>query len=151
MTIDPIERWSLVFSAGAVATSLVVASPTFATSVAVGAALEAVNFRSLRRSAQLLFSGEIAGQRMWSAVYAVRFVLLAIGIVGAVYFGANVIGLALGLSLVVPATILEAWRTRPPVNENAPALDPDDPGWDRWNAWLVREEEEIEGSEGENL
>jgi hypothetical protein len=75
--------------------------------------------------------------------------LLAIGVTVAVYLGANVIGLAVGLSLIVPATILEAWRTRPPIVEDAPALDADDPSWDRWNAWLARESEEIDESDGE--
>ncbi len=149
MSIDPIERWNIAISAGAVATSLAVASPGFATSIAVGAALEAVNFRSLRRSAQLLFSGEITGQRMWSAAHGIRFVLLAIGIIAAVYFGASIIGLVIGLSLIVPATILEAWRTRPSVLADTPALEADDPSWDRWNAWLARENEEIDESDRE--
>ena len=150
MSIDPIERWNIAISAGAVATSLAVASPGFAISIAVGAVLEAVNFRSLRRSAQLLFSGEITGQRMWSAAYGIRFVLLAIGIIAAVYFGANIIGMVIGLSLIVPATIIEAWRSRPPIDPNAPRLVNDDPSWDRWNPWLARETEAPDEPEEES-
>ncbi len=63
MTIDPIERWNLGISAGAVATSLVVATPGFALSLALGAALEAVNFRGLHRSAHFLFFGAVGGAR----------------------------------------------------------------------------------------
>jgi len=139
MSIDPIERWNIAISAGAVATSLAVATPAFATSLAVGAALEAVNFRAMRRSAQFLFWGVLPGQRAWAAVFGLRFLLLATGICAALYFGADAAGLLIGLSLIMPATVIEAWRSRPPVDTNAPRLDDDDPSWDRWNPWLARE------------
>ncbi|HXV37240.1 MAG TPA: hypothetical protein VEC18_08825 [Myxococcota bacterium] len=138
-SIDPIERWNLAISAGAVATSLALATPAFATSLAVGAALEAANFRALRRSAQFLFSGVLPSQRAWGAVFGLRFALLAIGIGAALYFGADALGLLIGLSLIMPATLIEAWRSRPPIDPNAPRLDDDDPSWDRWNPWLARE------------
>jgi hypothetical protein len=139
MSIDPIERWNIAISAGAVATSLAVATPLFATSLAVGAALEAANFRALRRSTEFLFWGVMPGQRAWAAVFGMRFGLLAIGIGAALYFGADALGLVIGLSLIMPATIFEAWRSRPPIDPNAPKLDDDDPSWDRWNPWLARE------------
>lgn len=139
MSIDPIERWNIAISASAVATSLAVATPAFATSLAVGAALEAANFRALRRSAQFLFWGVMPGQRAWAAVFGLRFVLLATGICAALYFGADAAGLLIGLSLIMPATVIEAWRSRPPVDPGAPRLDDDDPSWDRWNPWLARE------------
>jgi len=139
MSIDPVERWNLAISAGAVATSLAVAPPLFTTSIAVGAALEAVNFRALRRSAQFLFCGVMPGQRAWGAVFALRFSLLAVGIFAALYFGADAVGLLIGLSLIMPATIIETWRSRPPIDPNAPRLADDDPSWDDWNPWLARE------------
>jgi len=139
MSIDPIERWNIAISAGAVATSLAVATPLFATSLAVGAALEAANFRALRRSTQFLFSGVMPGPRAWAAIFGMRFGLLAIGIVAAIYLGADAIGLVVGLSLIVPATVIETWRSRPPIDSSAPRLDDDDPSWDRWNPWLARE------------
>lgn len=150
MSIDPIERWNIAISAGAVATSLAVATPAFATSLAIGAALEAANFRALRRSAQFLFWGVMPGQRAWAAVFALRFSLLAIGICAALYFGANAAGLLIGVSLIMPATVIEAWRSRPPIDESAPRLDDDDPSWDRWNPWLARESNASDESEEES-
>lgn len=137
--IDPIERLNLTLSAGAVAASLALASPGFAMSLAIGAGLEAINFRGLRRSAQFLFWGEISGSGPWLGVYGLRYGLLVIGIGAALYFGAHPVGLIVGLSLIMPATVIEAWRNRPPIDPDAPALEPDDPDWDRWDPWLARE------------
>jgi hypothetical protein len=144
LKIDPIERTNFALSAGAVAASLLVASPAFALSLGFGALLEAVNFRGLRRSAQFLFWGEISGSRGWQALFALRFSLLAIGIGSALAFGAHPVGLIVGLSLIMPAAVLEAWRARPAVDPTAPALASDDPSWERWNAWLAREREPVE-------
>jgi hypothetical protein len=149
MNIDPIERWNIAISAGAVATSLAVATPLFATSLAVGAALEAANFRALRRSTQFLFWGVMPGQRAWAAVFGMRFGLLAIGIIAALYLGADAVGLLAGLSIIMPATVIETWRSRPPIDPNAPCLDDDDPSWDRWNPWLARESAPSEEHEEE--
>jgi len=139
--IDPIERTSLTLSAGAVAASLLLATPGFAISLAVGAALEALNFRGLRRSAQFLFWGEIRGGGPWLGVYGLRFSLLVIGIGSALWFGADPAGLLIGLSLVMPAAVFAAWRARPAVDPDAPALASDDEAWERWNPWLARERE----------
>jgi len=142
MTIDPIERTNLAISAGAFAASWWLATPAFALSLGFGALLEAVNFRGLRRSAQFLFWGQIRSGGAWSGVFALRFLLLVIGIGGAISFGAHPIGLLIGLSLIMPAAVIEAWRARPPIDPTAPALAPDDPGWDRWDAWRARERED---------
>jgi len=139
MKIDPFERMNLVISAGAVATSYALASGSFTFALALGAALEAANFHALRRSAQFLFWGVLPDRRAWGAVFGLRFGLLAVGIAAALYFGANAAGLLVGLSLIMPAAIIEAWRTRPPIAEDAEALDPEDPAWDGWNPWLARE------------
>jgi hypothetical protein len=150
MSIDPIERWNIAISAGAVATSFAIATPLFATSLAVGAALEAANFRALRRSTQFLFWGVMPGQRGWAAIFSMRFGLLGIGIIAALYLGADAVGLVVGLSLIVPATVIETWRSRPPIDPNAPRLDDDDPSWDRWNPWLARESVSSEEREEES-
>lgn len=150
--IDPIERLNLTLSAGAVAASLALVSPAFALSLAIGAGLEALNFRGLRRSAQFLFWGEISGSGPWLGVYGLRYSILVIGIGAALYFGAHPVGLIVGLSLIMPATVIEAWRNRPPIDPDAPALDPEDPAWDRWDPWLARElspEEEEDDKEAE--
>jgi hypothetical protein len=144
MSIDPIERTNLTLSAGAVAASLAFGSTAFALSLAVGAALEAFNFRGLRRSAQFLFWGHIGSSGGWLGVYSLRMSLLVIGIGAALYFGAHPVGLVVGLSLIMPAAVIEAWRARPAVDPAAPALPEDDPSWERWNAWLARETEERE-------
>jgi hypothetical protein len=147
VSIDPIERTNLTLSAGAVAASFALASPGFAASLAFGALLEAWNFRGLRRSAQFLFWGEIHGSRGWLGVYALRMGLLVVGIGAALYFGAHPIGLLIGLSLIMPATVIEAWRARPRVDPTAPSLPESDPGWERWNPWLARERDPEEESE----
>jgi len=148
MTIDPIERTSFALSAGAVAASLALATPVFAASLAAGALLEAINFRGLRRSAQFLFWGQIRSGRGWQGVFALRFLLLIVGIFAALRFGADPLGLVIGLSLVMPAAVFEAWRQRPAVDPHAPALSPDDPDWERWNPWLAREC--ADGTDGED-
>jgi hypothetical protein len=138
---------NLKLSAGAVAASLVWSTPLFAFSLLAGSLLEAFNFHGLRRSAQFMFWGEIAGSRGWMGVFALRFSLLTIGIVAALYFGAHPVGLLIGLSLMMPAAVIEAWRARPAVDPNAPALDAEDPAWDDWNPWLAREREQPETDE----
>ena len=72
-----------------------------------------------------------------------RLVLLAAAMYFALELGANPIGLVLGLSLIVPATIWVAWRTVPPPlpPEAFDVPPPDDPSWDEWNPWLARERE----------
>jgi hypothetical protein len=147
VALDPIQRTNLKLSAGAVAASLVLATPVFAFSLLLGALLEAFNFHGLRRSAQFLFWGQIAGSRSWIGVFALRFSLLVLGIVAALHFGADPAGLCIGLSLIMPAAVIEAWRARPAIDEDAPALDPDDPSWDRWNPWLARERDDFENEE----
>ncbi len=147
MSIDPIERMSLTLSVGAVAASLALATPAFTTGIVIGAALETANFRGLRQSAQAVFSGRMAARRFGSAGFGLRFAFLALGIGLAIYAGAHPVGLLIGLSLIIPATFVEAWRRRPPVLEDAPALASDDEAWDRWNPWLAHEREAEEDDE----
>jgi hypothetical protein len=147
VALDPIQRMNLKLSAGAVAASLVLATPVFAFSLLAGALLESFNFHALRRSAQFLFWGQIDCGRGWMGVFALRFSLLALGIIAALHFGADPVGLLIGLSLMIPAVAIEAWRARPAVDASAPALASDDPSWDRWNPWLARERDPVEEDE----
>jgi len=139
VALSPIQRMNLKLSAGAVAAALMLASPVFALSMAVGSLIEAVNFDGLRRSAAFMFAGEISGGRKWLLVFSLRFSILGLVIFAAMHFGADPIGLVIGLSLMVPAVVIEAWRARPKVDPDAPTLDSDDPSWDLWDPWLVRE------------
>jgi hypothetical protein len=136
--VERVERLNLALCAGAVVASYPLVSPQFAVSVAAGGLLEALNFRGLARAGQHLFDGRMGS---WTAGWALRFAFLCAGMAAALYLGAHPVGLVVGLSLIVPAALVEAWRSRPPVLPDVPALAPDDPGWDRWNPWLAREED----------
>ena len=57
------------------------------------------------------------------------------------------VGLLVGLSIVVPAVLIEAWRSRPAVDPSAPSLREDDPAWDQWDPWLARERSDIEADD----
>lgn len=140
LKIDPIERLNLTISASAIAASAALAPPTFTAGLAVGALLEAANFRSLHRATQRLFGGQLAGGRAWTGGFALRFLLLGAAMFVALEAGAHPVGLALGLSTIVPAVVLYAWRNPPQADAAALAgPPPDDPSWDDWNPWLARE------------
>ena len=145
--IQPVERWNITLSAGAMMASWWLVSPVFALSLGWGALLEAVNLRGLYQQSQLLFFGEIQSGGGWTGLYGLRFGLLIIGIGGGLALGADPIGLLLGLSLILPVTLWVAWRNRPPIDPDAPALDPDDPEWDAWNPWLARERTPVDEEE----
>lgn len=136
-----VEALNLTLSAGAVAASLALAGPAFSASVAVGAVLEAVNFRAFRRGAELLFRGEIAGSGPVVGAFALRFAGLAVALAVALAAGAHPVGLLVGLSLIVPSVVIWAVRNRPPVRECPPGPPPDDPSWDLFDPWLARERE----------
>lgn len=142
--LQPVERLSLTLSASAVAACWWLVSPVFALSLGFGALLEAVNFRGLYRQAQLLFGGEIRSGGSWTGLYGLRFALLVIGIGGALALGADPLGLVVGLSLVMPVSVWVAWRQRPPIDPNAPALAPEDPAWELWNPWLATERDPVD-------
>lgn len=141
------ERLNLGISAGALAVSLAVASPAFSGSLALGVALEAVNFRALRESSIRLFSGEIQGGRMWALLFALRLVMLLGSMGVALAAGAHPIGLLIGVSTIVPAALIGAWVMRPPIDPSAPSLAPDDPSWDLYSVWRAAERDPIEEDE----
>jgi len=121
-----VEQWNLGLSASAVAASLALETPHFATSLAAGALLEALNFGALRRSALRFFAGEMT--RSWTGAFALRFLALAAGIFLTLQAGAHPIGLLIGLSLAMPAVLIDAWLNRPPILDPAtlPVLLDDD-------------------------
>ena len=146
MKIDPIERTNLTLSAAAAAVSVAFATPVFAASLTYGAALEAANLHGLRRQARLFFQGPKPASS-WAGLYGLRFAFLVVGIGGAFALGADPVGLLVGLSLVVPAVLIEAWRSRPDVDPSAPSLPDDDPAWDQWDPWLARERSDLEADD----
>lgn len=139
MRLDPIERLNLALAAGAVPVALAAGSPRFASSLALGAAFGALNFRALHSASRRMFAGALGGSGPWVALFGVRFVLLAVAVGLALRVGADPVALVLGLSAIVPATLVGAWRMRPPVVADVPALDPEDPEWERWDPWRARE------------
>ena len=139
--------WNLAFSTGACAASYALISPRFALALALGSLLELMNFRSLFQSSQrIFFAGAegIAGAAPAVGAFGVRFLLLAVVIFFAIQAGMHPVGLVVGLSLIMPAAVVAAWRARPPIDPNAQALPDDDPSWAGWNPWLAREIEPAE-------
>jgi len=143
MQLERVERLNLGLSAGAIAASYALETPHFATSLALGACLEAVNFGAMLRGAKRFFAGEIQGAGPWLGVFALRFMMLAGGIFAFLYLGAHPIALVIGLSIAMPAVLIDAWIHRPPVLDPAtlPSIGSDDESWERWSVWRVREVE----------
>lgn len=141
--------WNLGIAGAAVAASYAFGGTHFAMSVAVGAIVEAWNFRTLWRSSETLFFPERNSGFVAVAGFGGRFLLLAGFIAAALWAGADAIGLVTGLSLIVPSVLIAAWRARPPVLSQLPSLEQDDPEWDEWNPWLARERTHDEDDDDE--
>ena len=134
-----VEQWNLGLSASAVAASLALETPEFATSLAAGALLEALNLGALRRSAMSFFTGQMT--RSWTGAFALRFLFLAAGIFITLQAGANPVALLIGLSIAMPAVLIDAWLNRPPILD--PATLPvflDDEGLDEAAEQVLRDE-----------
>lgn len=147
MKFYPAERVNIGISAGAVAASLAATSPHFAGSLAIGAILEAMNFRFMHGVAEALFAGVVNGGGPWVGVLSLRIGLVVAGIVAALTVGANPLALVIGLSLAMPATVIAAVMNRQEVipQQPNPGLEPDDPSWDTYSIWRAGErDEEIE-------
>lgn len=139
MKLERVETLNLTLSAGAVAATWAFASPHVASSLAIGAVLEAMNFGALHRSARLYLGGGVRGAGPWLAVFSTRFVLLAAGILIAVHAGAHPVALMCGLSIAIPAVVIDAWLHRPhydPASQTEwDVPPPDDESWDRYSIW----------------
>ncbi len=141
MKLERVERLNLGLSAGAVAASFAFATPHFATSLAIGAAIEAMNFGSLYRGARHFFAGEFGGAGPWVGLFGLRFVLLGAAIFITISSGVHPIALTVGLSIAMPAVLIDAWLHRPEIvaPETLPSLDADDPSWDAYSVWRAAE------------
>ncbi|MFK7895440.1 MAG: ATP synthase subunit I [Myxococcota bacterium] len=113
-----VEQWNLGLSAGAVAASLALVTPHFATSLAAGAFLEALNLGAIHRAAKRLFDGQVM-TGAWVGGFALRFMMLGAGIFAVMYVGAHPVALLIGLSIAMPATLIDAWLNRPPILDPA--------------------------------
>ncbi len=113
-----VEQWNIGLSASAVAASYALATPHFATSLAAGAFLEAINLGAIHRAAKRLFAGELLSGG-WVGGLSMRFVILGAAIFITMKAGANPIALLIGLSMAMPATIIDAILNRPPIVDPA--------------------------------
>jgi len=136
MKLYPAEKLNLGISAGAVTASFALASPLFAASLAAGATLGSVNFRFLHKTAEGVFLGFVQ-RGSWVAVLVFRLALVFGGVCAAMMLGADAIGLVIGLSLVMPATLAAAVWLKPEHVPTAPgpAIAPDDSIWDDYSVW----------------
>ncbi len=150
-----IERLNFGLSAGAVAASFALASPGFAASLAAGALIEAINFRGLHAAARRFFAGDLGGPGLWLGVVALRLGILGAALVVAIGAGAQPVALTIGLSLVMPAVLIDAWRNRPEVQEQPdyPVPAPENPAWDRFSIWRISAMDEsfAETEQGERM
>jgi len=118
MALARVEQLNLGLSAGAVAASYALSTPHFATSLAAGAALEAINLGAIHRGAKRLFDGKMMSGG-WVGMLSMRLVILGFAIYFAMRLGAHPIALVIGLSITMPATLIDAWMNRPPIIDPA--------------------------------
>jgi hypothetical protein len=142
MKLERVERLNLTLSASAVAATFAFASPHVASSLAIGAALEAMNFGALLRGARIYLGGGEQGSGPWLALFSVRFVLLGAGIVFAMLAGAHPVALVCGLSIAIPTVLIDGWIHRPTFDPDAVdeppewvVPGPDDESWERYSIW----------------
>ena len=139
-----VERLNFTLSAGAVVASLAFFTPQIASSVAAGALLEVVNFRSMHASARSFFAGRFGGAGLWVGIAGLRLAVLGGAIVLAVMLGAHPVAFVAGLSIVLPAVVLDGWWNRPAVVDQSdyPVPEPDDPSWDDFSVWRIEPADE---------
>ena len=157
MSFAKVEQLNFGLSAGAVAATYWFVTPHFAWSLAAGAFLEALNFGAIHRGARKLFSiedrlpdgesidaGVVSSEmRGWVGVFSIRFLVLAAAIFVTMQAGADPAAMLIGLSLAMPASIIDAWMHRPPVVDPAtlPNLfeneedESDQEYWENYSIW----------------
>jgi hypothetical protein len=131
--------WHLAFTAAAGVVAAALATPKFALSLLLGAALQTLNFRGLFGIARTALEQTRAASGL-----ALRLPLFGALVYVAIKAGVDAAGLLAGITTLVPAVVIAAWRSRPRdfADANAtPPLAPDDPSWDQYSLWLARERE----------
>ena len=132
--------WHAAITASAAAVGFVAASPRFALSLLLGAALQTLNFRGLFSLAHRAF---VLESRAASGL-ALRLPLFGALLFLAIRVGVDAAGLLVGITTLVPAVVIAAWQARPRDAADVSALPapaPDDPSWDQYSPWLARERE----------
>ena len=132
--------WHFAFVAAATFAAFALATPKFALSVLLGAALQTMNFRGLYGIARAAFANEARA----ASGFALRLPLLGVLLFLAIGAGVDAGGLLVGLTTLVPAVVIAAWQARPREAvdiASLPALAPNDPSWDQYSPWLARERE----------
>jgi hypothetical protein len=132
--------WHAAISAAAALAAFALATPRFALSLLLGAALQTLNFRGLFGLAQSAF----ANQARAASGFALRLPLFGGLVFVAIQAGVDAGGLLAGITTLVPSVVIAAWQARPrdAADVNAlPALAADDPSWDQYSLWLARERE----------
>lgn len=148
-----VVRWNLAFSASTCAASYSLVSPAFALAVGFGTLLELASFQTMWRSCERIFQSSTSGLSgaLPAGVFGLRFLLVALVLFVTLRAGIDPIGLVIGLLSIVPAVLIAAWRARPAIDPNAPALPDDDPTWDAWNPWLAQESAPREDDEPRSI
>ena len=132
--------WHAAISAGAALAAFALATPRFAFSLLLGAALQTLNFRGLFGLAHTAFARDARAANG----FALRLPLFGGLLFVAIKAGADAAGLLAGVTTLVPAVVVAAWQSRPRDVAEASALavpGPEDPSWDQYSPWLARERE----------
>jgi len=131
--------WHFAFTAAAGLAAFALATPKFALSLLLGAALQTLNFRGLFALSRNAFEQQARA----ASGFALRLPLFGLLLFLAIRAGVDAAGLLCGISTLIPAVVIAAWhaRPRPEPASTLPALAPDDPSWDEWSPWLARERE----------
>lgn len=139
-----VVSWCLAFFALACALAWALAHARVVPGIALGAALGLLNFHALFGFSRRVLFGGAGGT--W---FALRFLLLGGALWLALTYGADPVGLLIGLSLLIPAVVAAAFQVRPKPAPAAASHAPpcDEEEWARWNPWLARER--IDAEEGE--
>lgn len=130
--------WHFAFIAAAALAAFAFATPKFALSLLLGAALQSLNFRGLFGLAQAAFTQQARA----ASGFALRLPIFGVLVFVAIRAGVDAAGLLVGITTLVPAVVAAAWQARPrDVADPAslPALAPDDAAWDEYSPWLARE------------
>jgi hypothetical protein len=137
--------WHAAFGAAAGLAAFALATPKFALSLLLGAALQTLNFRGLFGLARSAF----AQQARAASGFALRLPLFGALVFVAIGAGVDAAGLLVGVTTLVPAVLIAAWQSRPRYVDAAtlPALAPEDPSWDLYSPWLARERETERGED----